>query len=77
MRADEFVAHTIRYKRSLVSDSEDRTYSTVMLWQSDRQPTVRRLSCERIGSPVFSTDLSIREIRQALGGLIELELLAN
>ena len=75
VNADEFVVRTVRYMRSNVApDDHYRTYTTLMLLQSPRQTNVRRLSCERKGSPIFPDDLSIEEIRQSLGGLIQLEL---
>ena len=74
VQADEFEAYEVRYRRSLVTDDENRTYTTLMLLRSERQPKVRRLSCERTGSPIYSGDLTIEEIRQALGDFVQLEL---
>ena len=74
VKADEFVASEVRYRRSTEVDDETRDYTTTIHLESQQQPSVQRLTCEKVGHRMFTGDLTIDEIRQVLGGLIELQL---
>jgi hypothetical protein len=49
-------------------------YRTLLDLKSERQPQVRVLICQHWGDPALDTHLSIRDIRQALGTLMVLQL---
>ena len=72
--ADEFVGGSAVRSRSTTIGREDKTYTTRITLRSEQQPNVRTLTCEQTGDPMFSRDLTITQIRTALGGIIELQL---
>lgn len=71
VQPDEFASSRLTYFRSISVDRSPRTYSVKVQLSSDKQPDVRRLQCHRTSDPLFSTDVSVQEIREALGSVIE------
>jgi len=85
---DEFLVQRVRRDIEVVSNTEVAPlrrvshdggpsffiYRTLLYLESARQPQVRLLICQHWGHPALDTHLSIRDIRQALGGLMVLEL---
>jgi hypothetical protein len=74
VNADEFVVRSVRYSESIAIARESQTFTTTVLLEPGQQPNVRRLTCERSSSAHFKRHVSIQEIREALGGIIELQL---
>jgi hypothetical protein len=75
VNADEFVVRSVRYSESIVASSRDtQTFTTTILLEPGKQPNVKRITCERSSSSGFRSHASIQQIREALGGIIELQL---
>ncbi|MDH3639449.1 MAG: hypothetical protein OES09_13470 [Gammaproteobacteria bacterium] len=74
VKADEFVVRKVTYKDSLTVGRDNKTFTTTMLLEPGQQPNVKRLACEHTGDPMFTTRLTIEQIREALGGIIELQM---
>lgn len=55
-------------------DAGTWTYATHFRLRSARQPEVRELTCQDWEDPVRAVHLTLRQIRQALGGLFVLQL---
>ena len=74
VNADEFATRSVRYSESIVVGRENQTFTTTILLEPGQQPTVRRLTCEQTLDSFYGRQLSIQQIRAALGGIIELQL---
>lgn len=77
-RVTTFVAHA-GFVRAVGLSGQDGgptvlLYRTTLDLESQRQPQVRRLVCERWDHPALGNHLSINEIRQALGDIMTLTL---
>lgn len=53
------------------------TYATHFRLRSERQPEVRRLTCQHWNDPTLAVHLTIRQIRETLGDLFTLEIRAE
>ena len=75
VNAEKFIARRVVQRRStIVEGGDDRTYTTSISFRSEQQPNVRGLSCEQTGMARTTDDLSIQQIRETLGDVIELQL---
>lgn len=83
---DEFRVQRVRRDVQVVSNTETTRlvrvahgpsffiYRTLLALESARQPQVRTLVCQYWGDPALEDHLSIRDMRQALGDVMTLEL---
>jgi len=58
----------------IVNGGDYWTYATHFRLRSERQPEVRSLTCQHWVDPTWEKHLTLRQIRQALGGLFVLQL---